>query len=144
MTTTEVPDSTRNSALVATGIFLSRISGLVRTSLLAAVLGTSAAATAFATAIKIPNVLQNLLGEGVLSASFIPVYAGQVETDTQNDSDEAGRTAGAVAGLLLVLTSLLVLVGVIGARPITRAIAWGLQDETFELAVTLTRITFAG
>ncbi|MCP5029462.1 MAG: hypothetical protein GY929_24590, partial [Actinomycetia bacterium] len=47
-------------------------------------------------------------------------------------------------GLLLVLTSLLVLVGVIGARPITRAIAWGLQDETFELAVTLTRITFAG
>ncbi|MCP3910195.1 MAG: murein biosynthesis integral membrane protein MurJ [Actinomycetia bacterium] len=142
--TTQTTDSVRNSTLVAAGIFLSRISGLIRTSLLAAVLGTSAAATAFTTAIRIPNVLQNLLGEGVLSASFIPVYAKQVQADTRNNTEEAGQTAGVVAGLLLVLTSLLVLVGVAGARPITRAIAWGLKGDTFELAVTLTRITFAG
>src|SRR4051812_11033416 len=60
---------------VAAGIFLSRIVGLVRERALAHFLGTSAAAGAFATALRIPNFLQNLFGEGVLAGSFIPVYA---------------------------------------------------------------------
>src|SRR6478735_3392692 len=62
------------AALVA-GILLSRIAGLVRERVFAHYLGNSDAAGAFKAALRIPNFLQNLFGEGVLSASFIPVYA---------------------------------------------------------------------
>ena len=64
-----------NTQAVALGIFLSRIAGLLRESLLRAVLARGPAADAFAAALRIPNFLQNLLGEGSLSASFIPVYS---------------------------------------------------------------------
>ena len=61
--------------LVAAGILLSRCAGLIREVVIGAVLGVSPAADAFKAALRIPNLMQNLLGEGVLSASFIPVYA---------------------------------------------------------------------
>ncbi|MEI6399491.1 MAG: lipid II flippase MurJ, partial [Pseudomonadota bacterium] len=60
---------------VGMGIFLSRIAGFVRDRVFAHYLGNSDAARAFRAALRIPNLLQNLFGEGVLSASFIPVYA---------------------------------------------------------------------
>jgi len=65
----------RHALLVAAGIFLSRIAGLVRERVIAHFLGNSFAADALRGALRIPNILQNLFGEGVLSASFIPVYA---------------------------------------------------------------------
>jgi putative peptidoglycan lipid II flippase len=58
--------------MVAAGIFLSRVLGLVRQRAFAHYLGNSDAADAFTAAFRIPNVLQNLFGEGALSASFIP------------------------------------------------------------------------
>src|SRR6185312_16214112 len=83
----------RSAFLVAAGIFLSRIFGLVRESVFAHYFGISPAADAFRAAMRIPNVLQNLFGEGVLSASFIPVYA---KLSAQGEEEEAGRVAGAV------------------------------------------------
>ena len=70
-------DSPKRSAsvLIAVGIMLSRLAGLIREAVFAAFLPLGAAFDAFAAAIRIPNVLQMLLGEGTLSASFIPVYA---------------------------------------------------------------------
>src|ERR1700722_593646 len=66
----------RNSALwVGVGILFSRIAGLIRERIFAHYFGNSIAAGAFKAAIRIPNFLQNLFGEGVLSASFIPVYS---------------------------------------------------------------------
>jgi len=61
--------------VVAAGILLSRLVGLVRDRIFAHYFGNSDAADAFRAAFRIPNFLQNLFGEGVLSASFIPVYA---------------------------------------------------------------------
>src|ERR1019366_7595042 len=102
---------TRGGAtLVAAGIFLSRIAGLVRESIFARYFGDSVAADAFRAALRIPNFLQNLFGEGVLSASFIPVYAGLV---ARGKREEAGRVAGAVFAILALLTSTLVLMGVL-------------------------------
>ena len=66
----------RPAVMVAAGILLSRLVGLVRNRVFAHYFGTSDAADAFNAAFRIPNFLQNLFGEGVLSASFIPVYAG--------------------------------------------------------------------
>jgi len=71
------PSSSRSAALVAAGILLSRITGLARIALFSHFFAVqSDAGDAFNAAFRIPNLLQNLFGEGALSASFIPVYAG--------------------------------------------------------------------
>lgn len=108
------PSTARNATLVAAGILLSRVSGLVRTLATAAFLGVGPASDAFAAALRIPNVLQNLLGEGVLSASFIPVYSRLL---AEGRDEEAGRVAGAIAGLLATLTGVLAVLGIVFAEP---------------------------
>src|SRR6202142_1921048 len=102
--------SKRNAFLVAAGIFLSRIAGLVRQRIFAHYFGNSDAADAFNAAFRIPNFLQNMFGEGVLSASFIPVYARLV---AEGAEEEAGRVAGAVGSILALASAALVLAGVL-------------------------------
>ena len=65
----------RHAFLVAAGILISRIVGLVRQRVFSHYFGQLDEADAFYAAFRVPNFLQNLFGEGVLSASFIPVYA---------------------------------------------------------------------
>jgi putative peptidoglycan lipid II flippase len=136
-------DLRRSSFLVGAGILLSRVAGLVRESATGYFLGSGVGAEAFRAALRIPNLLQNLLGEGVLSASFIPVYSKAL---AEGRDEDAGRLAGAVAGLLLVVTSVLVVVGVVFAGPITRLLTPGFVPGTdrYELTVTLVRILTPG
>src|SRR5258706_3155774 len=97
--------------LVASGTLLSRLTGLVRNRVFAYYFGLqSDAADAFNAAFRIPNFLQNLFGEGALSASFIPVYAALVALE---DRKEADRLAVAVASILALIVSGIVLVGVL-------------------------------
>lgn len=127
--------------LVAAGILLSRVFGLVRQKVMAFFLGDGDAADVLASAFRIPNVLQNLFGEGVLSASFIPVYAKLL---AEGDEAEAGRVAGAIASLLALVTTVIVLLGVLGAPWLVAAIAPGFTAEKRELAVLLVRVIFPG
>ena len=107
----ERESTSRLAFLVAAGILLSRLIGLVRLRVFSHYFGLrSDSADAFNAAFRIPNFLQNLFGEGVLSASFIPVYAGLL---AHKDEKEARRVALAIASLLMLVTSLLVLAGVI-------------------------------
>ncbi len=133
----------RGSSLVALGILGSRLTGLVREIATARFLGTGPGAEAFKAALRIPNLLQNLLGEGVLSASFVPVYSRLI---AEGRDEDAGRLAGAIAGLLILITAVIVTVAVVFARPITRIIAFGFEPggERFELTVTLVRIITPG
>ncbi len=131
----------RSSFLVASGIFLSRIAGLIRDRVFAHYFGNSDAADAFKAAFRIPNALQNMFGEGVLSASFIPVYAKLLARD---EDEEARRTAGAVAALLAVSTSILVLVGVLATPYLIDAIAPGFSGAKRELTIRVVRILFPG
>jgi putative peptidoglycan lipid II flippase len=133
--------SKRSSFLVAAGIFLSRIAGLIRDRVFAHYFGNSDAADAFKAAFRIPNALQNLFGEGVLSASFIPVYAALLARD---EDEEARRTAGAVAALLALSTSILVLIGVLATPYLIDAIAPGFSGEKRELTIRIVRILFPG
>jgi putative peptidoglycan lipid II flippase len=136
------PSSSRRFAfLVASGIFLSRVAGLIRDRVFAHYFGNSDAADVFKAAFRIPNFLQNLFGEGVLSASFIPVYARLLAS---NDKEEARKTAGAVAALLALSTSLLVLLGVLTAPWLIDAIAPGFHGEKRQLTILLVRILFPG
>lgn len=133
----------RHSNQIAFGIVISRMFGILREALLAVFLGTGAAADAFRAALRIPNLLQNLLGEGVLSASFIPVYA---RLRDEGRDKEAGALAGATAAFLVVIVTAVVLVGVLLAEPLARALTPGFAVGTprFDLTVTLVRIMFPG
>jgi putative peptidoglycan lipid II flippase len=129
------------ATLVAAGIFLSRISGLIRDRIFAHYFGASDVADAFRAALRIPNFLQNLFGEGVLSASFIPVYAGLLAHEKRED---AGRTAGAVFAILALVTSVLVLLGVLATPLLIDAIAPGFHGPKRGLTISLVRILFPG
>jgi putative peptidoglycan lipid II flippase len=126
---------------VAIGILLSRIMGLVRERVFAYYLGNSDAAGAFRAALRIPNLLQNLFGEGVLSASFIPVYAKLLE---EGKEEEAGRAASIVLSLLALVTALLVIIGVTFSRPLIGILAPGFHGEVRELTIRMVAIMFPG
>ena len=134
--------TTSGSNLVAAGIFLSRIAGIIRTVVIGVVLGSTAAADAFSFAMRVPNLLQNLLGEGSLSASFIPVYARLVE---EGDERRASALAGAVLSILALVTASIVLVIVVAARPIVWLFTdWESDPARYELTIELFRITTVG
>src|SRR5438874_11097609 len=102
---------TPGAVFVAAGILLSRLAGLVRLRVFAYYFGLeSDAADAFNAAFRIPNFLQNLFGEGALSASFIPVYAALLARGNRREAD---RVADAVPSLLALVVAVLVLVGVL-------------------------------
>ena len=77
---------------VAAGILVSRVAGLVRLRAFAHYFGLqSDAADAFNAAFRIPNFLQNLFGEGALSASFIPVYASLLSRGRRQEARDSAR-----------------------------------------------------
>jgi putative peptidoglycan lipid II flippase len=136
------PTSTGRAAwLVGTGILLSRLAGLVRDRVFAHYFGNSAAADAFRAAFRIPNLLQNLFGEGVLSASFIPVYAQLLARD---DEAEAGRVAGAIVALLALVMAILVLVGMLITPYLIDLIVPGFAGAKRALTIRLVKILFPG
>ncbi|HEX5418660.1 MAG TPA: murein biosynthesis integral membrane protein MurJ [Gammaproteobacteria bacterium] len=128
-----------SSALVAAGILLSRIAGLVRERLLAVYFGAGLHADVFSAALRMPNALQNLLGEGTLSASFIPVYS---ELLHEGRREEAGRVAGAIFALLLCVAAAIALLGVGLAPLLVRVLAPGFEGQRRELTIAVVRIVF--
>jgi putative peptidoglycan lipid II flippase len=132
----------RSASLVAFGIFCSRLAGLLRQRVFAHYFGLqSDAADAFMAAFRIPNFLQNLFGEGALSASFIPVYASLT---ARGDRREATSVAGAVGALLSLVTAVLVLAGMLLAPLLIAVIAPGFTGAKRELTISLVRVLFPG
>jgi len=135
-------ESTSKSAfLVGAGILISRIIGVVRQRVFGHYFGVSLAADAFNAAFRIPNFLQNVFGEGALSASFIPVYANLL---ARKNEKEATRVASAVLTVLALVTSLIVLLGVLATPYIVSIVAWGFVSERRELTIRLVQIFFPG
>ncbi|MGQ9844132.1 MAG: murein biosynthesis integral membrane protein MurJ [Spirochaetota bacterium] len=130
-----------NAIMVATGIFLSRIAGLIRDRVFAHYFGNSDTADAFRAAFRIPNFLQNLFGEGVLSASFIPVYAKLL---AKKEFDQATKLAQTIAGILSIVISVVVFIGILITPLLIDIIAPGFQGQKRELAILLVRIFFPG
>ncbi len=112
--------------------------GYVRERVFAHYFGNGAAADAFRAALRIPNALRNLLGEGTLSASFIPVYAGLNE----QNKDAARALAGAILGLLLLASGILAVIGIVFAPAITAIVAQGFDGPRRALTTVLVRILF--
>jgi putative peptidoglycan lipid II flippase len=145
------PGRRGGAASVGAGILLSRLSGLAREQTVAFFFGVGPHADALTAALRVPNALQNLLGEGALSAAFIPIYSRLLEADRR---EEAGRFAGAIFGLLLATAAGLALCGILLAKPLVALLAPGfLADagamaagraavDRFALAVGAVRVLF--
>ena len=95
----------KNIGVVATATVLSRILGLVREILIAAVFGTGALASAFASAFVLPNMFRRLLGEGALTAAFVPTLAHELE---HRQRGAAFALVSKVASWLLLVTAVVV------------------------------------
>ena len=142
MTTPSSRASTKAHALlVAVGILLSRLVGLVRDRIFAHYFGNSDAADAFRAAFRIPNFLQNLFGEGVLSASFIPVYA---RLHAEERHEEASGLAEAIFALLFFITTLLAVAGILATPWLIDLIAPGFHGDKRLLTIRLVQILFPG
>jgi putative peptidoglycan lipid II flippase len=135
------PRKRSGAVAVAAGIFASRIVGFARERALSHYLGNSAASGAFRAALRIPNLLQNLLGEGVLSASFIPVYARLL---AEGRTDEAARVARTVGTLLALCASLIAAAGISFAPALIALLAPGFEGDVRTLTISLVRVLFPG
>ena len=133
------PRRSRAAFTVGAGIFFSRISGFVRGVLLASFFGTSGLMDVWVAATKIPNVIQNLLGEGTLSASVIPVY---VEFLEEEEEEEAGRFAGAVLGILMVVAGGAALLGMLLAPVFVPIAFFRWNPEKLALTTIIVQILF--
>jgi putative peptidoglycan lipid II flippase len=134
-------DSSQNAFLVGTGILISRLIGMVREWTFARFFGNSDAADAFKAALKIPNLLQNLFGEGALSSSFIPVYSRLLAA---HDKTEANRVARVIGSILALLMSVLVLIGIVATPFLIDIIAPGFRGTKREFTISMVRILFPG
>jgi putative peptidoglycan lipid II flippase len=133
------PRSSLRSAGLISGLTLfSRVFGLVREQVFAALLGAGPQAEAFQVAFRIPNLLRDLFAEGALSASFVPTYARAMA----EGMDRAHRLSSRLLTVLGVVLGALVLVGMVLARPLVSLMASGFESEPgkTELTVLLTRI----
>ncbi len=129
----------RAALVVGAGILLSRLVGLLRNTAFAWYFGAGPVADAYNAAFRIPNAVRNLLGEGTISASFVPVYARLL---AQGDARGARAVAGAVLGFLLAGVAVLTLAGIVAAPWLTRVLAAGYAAETQALITRLTRVLF--
>lgn len=129
------------AALIGAGILLSRLIGLFRNTLMARYLGAGVAADAFHAGFRIPNLLQNLFGDGALSAAFVPVYSSLLG---RGEEEEARKLASSVASLLALVTAALVLIGVLAAPLLVTLINPGYEGERRELTIYITRLLFPG
>ncbi len=129
----------RAAGLVSAMTLLSRLLGLVRETLFAALLGAGFYSDAFRIAFRIPNLLRDLFAEGALSAAFVPTYA---RTARQGGQHEAFRLANRVLSLLAVVLAVLVLLAIVFADPLVALLAPGFEKVPgkVELTVQLTRV----
>lgn len=129
------------STAVAAGILISRVFGLVRDRVLAYAAGLGPAADGFLAALRVPNVLQNLLGEQALSASVLPLYRQLLEQRLHWT-----RRAFALRVLLLLTlaSGVLAAVGVLVAPWLVRLLVsgWTPGSQEFELVVLALRWLF--
>ena len=144
---TRVPNARSRSRLgassrVALGILGSRITGLIRERVIGHYFGVETiAADAFRAAVRVPNLLSNLFGEGVLSASFVTVYSKLRASEQHEDAEDV---AAAVFGILALACALVVALGVLLAPVLIDLIAPGFSGEKRLLTIHIVRILFPG
>ena len=131
--------STRATGIVGIAILCSRVLGLLREVIFAALFGASRNMDAFLTAFRAPNMLRDLFAEGALSTAFVTTFSRRIATE---GDASAWRLASKVATLTLVFMSGLTVLGIIGAPVLIQILAPGFPPDKAALTIQLTRIMF--
>ncbi|HLT27660.1 MAG TPA: murein biosynthesis integral membrane protein MurJ [Zeimonas sp.] len=141
----------KNAATVSGLTLLSRITGLARENVTAAVFGASGYTDAFFVAFRLPNLLRRLFAEGAFSQAFVPILAqARAQAEQAHPDDEAAARAATrqvvdrIATVLFWALIAIAALGVVAAPAIVSAVAFGLRDqpEVFDAAVVMTRWMF--
>ena len=129
----------RSAGLIGIATMTSRVLGLVRDQVLAYLFGAGNAMDAFNVAFRIPNLARDLFAEGAMSAAFVPTFTRRL---TLQGRDEAWRLGNQLVNALLLATGVLVVAGIVFAKPLIELLAPGYASEPGKLALTttLTRI----
>src|SRR6266853_1125695 len=131
--------STRATGIVGIAILCSRVLGLIREVVIAALFGATRNMDAFLTAFRAPNMLRDLFAEGALSTAFVTTFSRRIAPE---GDQSAWRLASKVATLTLVFMSALTLLGIVFAPVLIDILAPGFPLEKAEMTVLLTRIMF--
>jgi len=131
--------STRATGVVGVAILCSRVLGLLREVVFAALFGASRNMDAFLTAFRAPNMLRDLFAEGALSTAFVTAFSRRIATDGDRS---AWHLASKVATLTLIFMSALTVLGIIFAPVLIHILAPGFPVEKAALTIQLTRIMF--
>src|SRR5882672_6931784 len=131
----------RNAGIISLAVMASRVLGLVRDQVFAALFGAGLQYDAFLTAFRIPNLLRDLFAEGALSAAFVTTFTQRMEREGERS---AWRLANLVVNVLAIVVATLTLVGMWFAPALVEAIAPGFAAIPGKVALTvhLTRIMF--
>ena len=143
MSTDELSGVARSAGVIGAATLASRVLGLLRDVVLANVFAARAT-DAFFIAFTIPNLFRRLVGEGTLTASFVPIFTGWLEDPGDEARREARRAFNATWTLAAGVGAGIALLGIVFADPLVRVFAPGFagDPEKFELCVTLLRICF--
>jgi putative peptidoglycan lipid II flippase len=131
--------NTRAAGVVGLAVLCSRLLGLAREQIFAALFGSGRIMDAFTIAFRIPNLLRDLFAEGALSTAFVTVFS---KTVVLSDDAAAWRLANKVATLAAITLSAITLLGIAFAPQLVGLLAPGFIGEKAALTVALTRIMF--
>src|SRR5271169_4676075 len=131
--------NTKAAGIIGLAVMCSRLLGLAREQIFAALFGGGGAMDAFTAAFRIPNLLRDLFAEGALSTAFVTTFT---KTIARGGDDSAWRLANKVATLTAVVLGLLCIAGVVFSPQLVALMAPGFDPEKAALTATLTRIMF--
>jgi putative peptidoglycan lipid II flippase len=131
--------NTKAAGIIGVAVMCSRLLGLAREQICAALFGGGAAMDAFTAAFRIPNILRDLFAEGALSTAFVATFS---KTIARGGDAAAWRLADKVATLTTVVLSAICLLGMVFSPYLVATLAPGFDPDKAALTVTLTRIMF--
>jgi len=131
----------RSAGVVSIAVFMSRVTGLLRESIMARLFGAGLIYDAFMLGFRIPNLTRDLFAEGALSSAFVPTFT---EYLANRGKEQAARLANLVATALILVVSVICALGIIFAPQLVKLLAPGYAavPGKFELAVAMTRTMF--
>jgi putative peptidoglycan lipid II flippase len=131
----------RSAGIVSVAVLMSRVTGLVRESVMARLFGAGLIYDAFSLGFRIPNLTRDLFAEGALSSAFVPTFTEYLSTRSKA---EAARLVNLVATALIIVVGSLCALGMVFAPALVHLLAPGYAEVPgkLELAVTMTRIMF--
>lgn len=131
--------ATRQVGIVGLAVMASRVLGLARDLIIAALFGASRSLDAFLIAFRIPNLLRDLFAEGALSTAFVTVFTQKIATD---HDESAWKLASKVTTIVTVFMSAIVLLGILFAPLLVRLQAPGFAPDDVVFTTLLLRIMY--